>query len=182
MAQAENVSPVAKVHGKTKKESPGYYYVDKAGNQFYRDRVEGYQRNQSPRQKWNSLAFGAAHKQIRELWNTDERIAQVTEEWNAAMRIGANNCPYSDPKNWKFAMLQHEWKVEHPFEQWYTEYLAEISATATEKTSSEDVSDYMLRHQAEILEQQAAALRAQLKARHQPQPTPSPTPETTPTT
>ncbi len=76
-------------------------------------------------------------------------------------------------------MLQQQWKVEHPFEQWYDEYLAEISATATEKTSSEDVSDYMLRHQAEILEAQAAALRAQLKARHQPQPTPSPTPETT---
>lgn len=106
-------------------------------------------------------------------------MAQVTEEWNAAMRIGANNRPYSDPKNWKFAMLQHEWKVEHPFEQWYAEYLAEISATATEKTSSEDVSDYMLRHQAEILEGQAAALRAQLKARHQPQPAPTPDPKTT---
>ncbi len=180
MAQAENVSPVAKVHGKTKKESPGYYYVDKAGNQFYRDRVEGYQRNQSPRQKWNSLAFGAAHKQIRELWTTDERIAQVTEEWNAAMRIGANNRPYSDPKNWKFAMLQHQWKVEHPFEQWYDEYLADISATATEKTSSEDVSVYMLKHQAKILTAQLKLIDDQIKAKQHPQPAQTPDPETTP--
>ena len=35
------------------------------------------------------------------------------------------------------------------------------------KTSAEDVSDYMLRHQAELLEALAAELRAQLKARHQ---------------
>ena len=47
MAKAESVSPIAQVHGKTKKDSPGYFYVDKAGNQFYRDRVEGYQRTQT---------------------------------------------------------------------------------------------------------------------------------------
>ena len=96
------------------------------------------------------------------------------------MRIGANNLPYSDPKKWKFAMLQHQWKVEHPFEQWYAEYLAELSATATEKTSSEDVSVYMLKHQAKILTAQLKLIDDQIKAKQHPQPAQTPNPETTP--
>ena len=91
---------------------------------------------------------------------------RVTQEWQTAMKIGPNNRPYPDAKGWKFAMLQVEWKVNNPYEAWYEQYLTEISQKAEEKTSAEDVSDYMLRHQAEILEAQAAALRAQLKARH----------------
>ncbi len=83
------------------------------------------------------------------------------------MRIGPSNQTYPDAKGWKFAMLQVDWKAEHPFETWYEQYLAEISQKAAEKTASEDTSDYMLRHQAEILEAQAAELRAKLKARHQ---------------
>ena len=154
-------------HGKASKNSRGYFYEGPRGQQLYRDRPETYQQKRSPKQRWNSLSFTYAHKQIRQLWSTQEQIDQVTQEWNAAMRIGPSNQTYPEAKGWKFAMLQVEWKLNNPFETWYEQYLAEISQKAAEKTSSEDVSDYMLRLQAEILEAQAAALRAQLKARHQ---------------
>lgn len=168
MANVQTDSPAVLLHGKTTRSSNGYYYEGVRGQQLYRERNETYQKKQSPRQKWNSLAFSFAHKQIRILWSTQEQIDQVTQEWHAAMKIGPNNRPYPDAKGWKFAMLQVEWKLNNPFETWYEQYLAEISQKAAEKTSSEDVSDYMLRHQAEILEAQAAELRAQLKARHSP--------------
>ena len=162
-----NPGEVRYYHGKMSKNDPGYFYVTQKGEQYFRKREEKYQRNQSPRQKWNSLAFGYAHKKIRQLWSSDELIEQVNQEWQNAHKIGPNNRPYPDAKGWKFAMLQVDWKAEHPFETWYEQYLAEISQKAAEKTASEDTSDYMLRHQAEILEAQAAALRAQLAARHQ---------------
>ena len=162
-----NPGEVRYYHGKMSKNDPGYFYVTQKGEQYFRKREEKYQRNQSPRQKWNSLAFGYAHKQIRQLWSSDELIEQVNQEWQNAHKIGPNNRPYPDAKGWKFAMLQADWKAEHPFETWYEQYLAEISQKAAEKTASEDTSDYMLRHQAEILEAQAAELRAQLAARHQ---------------
>ena len=161
-----NPGEVRYYHGKMSKNDPGYFYVTQKGEQYFRKREEKYQRNQSPRQKWNSLAFGYAHKKIRQLWSSDELIEQVNQEWQNAHKIGPNNRPYPDAKGWKFAMLQVDWKAEHPFETWYEQYLAEISQKAAEKTASEDTSDYMLRHQAEILEAQAAALRAQLAARH----------------
>ena len=161
-----NPGEVRYYHGKMSKNDPGYFYVTQKGEQYFRKREEKYQRNQSPRQKWNSLAFGYAHKKIRQLWSSDELIEQVNQEWQNAHKIGPNNRPYPDAKGWKFAMLQVDWKAEHPFETWYEQYLAEISQKAAEKTASEDTSDYMLRHQAEILEAQAAERRAQLAARH----------------
>ena len=154
-------------HGKTSKNSGGYYYEGPRGQQLYRDRPETYQQKRSPKQRWNSIAFTYAHQQIRQIWSNQQQIDQVTQEWQAAMRIGPSNQTYPDAKGWKFAMLQVDWKAEHPFETWYEQYLAEISQKAAEKTASEDTSDYMLRHQAEILEAQAAELRAQLAARHQ---------------
>ena len=162
-----NPGEVRYYHGKMSKNDPGYFYVTQKGEQYFRKREETYQRNQSPRQKWNSLAFGYAHKKIRQLWSSDELIEQVNQEWQNAHKIGPNNRPYPDAKGWKFAMLQVDWKAGHPFETWYEQHLAEISQKAAEKTASEDTSDYMLRHQAEILEAQAAELRAQLAARHQ---------------
>lgn len=154
-------------HGKAGKTSGGYFYEGSRGQQLYREREENYQQKRSPKQRWNSLSFTYAHKQIRQIWSNQEQIDQVTQEWQAAHRIGPSNQTYPDAKGWKFAMLQVEWKLNNPFEAWYEQYLAEIAQKAEEKTSAEDVSDYMLRHQAEILEAQAAELRAQLKARHQ---------------
>ena len=165
--KVNNDSPVQIMHGKPTKFSKGYYYEGPQGQQLFRGRREGYQKNQSPRQKWNSLSFAAAQKQLTPLWNDPQQAALIVREWKDAMRIGPTNRSYPTAKGWKLAMLQAEWKINNPFEAWYEQYLAEISQKAEDKTSSEDVSDYMLRHQAEILEAQAAELRAQLKARHQ---------------
>ena len=158
-------SPAQSMHGKTSKDSDCYYYVTSRGKQKYRKREETYQKNQSPRQKWNSLAFSAAHKQIRLLWSDENQVAQITQDWKDAMRIGPQNKPYEDAKGWKFALLQEQWKSEHPFETWYEAYLQDISAKAAEKTASEDTSDYMLRHQIEILSAQIEELRSRLNNR-----------------
>ena len=162
-----NESSVVLRHGKEGKFSRGYYYEGPNGQQFYRTRREDYQQQQSPKQKWNSLSFAAAQKQLTPLWNNPEHAALIVQEWKDAMRIGPNNRSYPTAKGWKLAMLQKQWRLDNPFEAWYEQFLAEISQKAAEKTASEETSDYMLRHQTEILEAQAAALREQLKARHQ---------------
>ena len=164
--KVKNAAPAQFMHGKPSKDSNGYYYVTPTHKQKYRERQEIYQQNQSPRQKWNSLAFADAHKQIQVLWKNPEQVELITQQWKDAMRIGPNNRTYEDAKGWKFACLQDDWKTAHPYEAWYTDYLQAISAKAAEKTEKEHVSDFMLRHQAEILEAQAAELRAQLAARH----------------
>ena len=51
-------------HGKEGKFSKGYYYEGPQGQQLYRARREDYQQHQSPKQKWNSLSFAAAQKQL----------------------------------------------------------------------------------------------------------------------
>ncbi len=165
--KVSNDSSILIRHGKEGKNSKGYFYEGPQGQQLYRKRQEDYQQKQSPKQKWNSLSFAAAQKQLTPLWKNEQQAELIVREWKDAMRIGPGNRPYPTAKGWKLAMLQKQWKIEHPFEAWYEQYLAEISQKAEEKTSTEEVSDYMLRHQAEILEAQAAALRAQLKARHQ---------------
>ena len=143
------------------KKSKGYFYVTKKGRQYFRLREETYQKNQSPRQKWNSLAFGYAHKQVRQLWSSQEQIDQVTQEWNTAHRIGPNARPYEDPKEWKFVMLQQQWKLDNPFDAWYEAYLQEFAANVAKKTSAENVSNRTLLRQADLLEAQAKSLREQ---------------------
>ena len=71
-------------HGKTSKNSRGYYYEGPRGQQLYRDRPETYQQKRSPKQRWNSLAFTYAHQQIRQIWSNQQQIDQVTQEWQAA--------------------------------------------------------------------------------------------------
>lgn len=143
------------------KKSKGYFYVTKKGRQYFRLREETYQKYQSPRQKWNSLAFGYAHKQVRQLWSSQEQIDQVTQEWNTAHRIGPNARPYEDPKEWKFVMLQQQWKLDNPFDAWYEAYLQEFAANVAKKTSAENVSNRTLLRQADLLEAQAKSLREQ---------------------
>ena len=147
--------------GKMSKKSKGYFYVTKKGRQYFRLREETYQKNQSPRQKWNSLAFGYAHKQVRQLWSSQEQIDQVTQEWNTAHRIGPNARPYEDPKEWKFVMLQQQWKLDNPFDAWYEAYLQEFAANVAKKTSAENVSNRTLLRQTDLLEAQAKSLREQ---------------------
>lgn len=156
---------IAAFRGKMSKKANGYFYVTKKERQYFRLREETYQKNQSPRQKWNSLAFSYAHKQIRQIWTDQEQIDQVTLEWNQAKRIGPNNRTYTDPKDWKFVMLQQQWKNDNPFDAWYEAYIQDFAAKVAEKTSSETVSTRTLLRQADLLEAQAQALRKQAEAK-----------------
>ena len=148
-------------HGKASKNSGGYFYEGPRGQQLYRDRPETYQQKRSPKQRWNSLSFTYAHQQIRQLWSSQEQIDQVTQEWNTAHRIGPNARPYEDPKEWKFVMLQQQWKLDNPFDAWYEAYLQEFAANVAKKTSAENVSNRTLLRQADLLEAQAKSLREQ---------------------
>ena len=85
------------------------------GKQFYRDREETYQKNQSPRQKWNSAAFAYANKITNEIFSSPESEAQLNEEYEASNHIASNGKVYSTPRAWKFNSLLHNYKLTHPF-------------------------------------------------------------------
>ena len=76
MADIETTSAIDIVHGKFKKADKGYFYV-RNGKQFYRDREETYQKNQSPKQKYNSEAFAYANRQLALLKASPESEAQL---------------------------------------------------------------------------------------------------------
>ena len=56
MSEIKTSSGIEQIHGKTNGLDSGYFYM-RNGKQFYRTREENYQKNQSPRQQWNSAAF-----------------------------------------------------------------------------------------------------------------------------
>ena len=114
MAKIETVSAIDLVHGKFKKADSGYFYT-RNGKQFYRDRDETYQQNQSPRQKWNSAAFAYANKITNELFSSSESVTQLNEEYEASKHIASNGKTYSTPRAWKFNSLLHNYKLAHPF-------------------------------------------------------------------
>ena len=61
MARIVPAEHIFEIHGKLSGKSSGYFYLSKqTGKTYYREREEGYQKNQSPRQKWNSAAFAYA--------------------------------------------------------------------------------------------------------------------------
>ena len=60
MAEIETTSTINLIRGKLKSTDPGYFYV-RNGKQHYRDRAEDYQKNQSPKQKYNSDVFAYAN-------------------------------------------------------------------------------------------------------------------------
>ena len=162
MAKVTTASPVALIHGKTRKKSRGYYYVTPHGDQKYRDRPETYQQKRSPKQLWHTESFVWAHEQIREIWENPQARKQVEQDWKNAMRRDEQGKVYKDAKGWKYALFQRQWKTEHPFEAWYEAYLQAIAAKANEKTASETASDYMIRHQIDILLAQVEDLRSRL--------------------
>ncbi len=162
MAHVENELPVHLMHGKPERNSKGYYYVTPDGRQKYRTRNEDYQQNRSPKQKWHTASFVWAHQQIGVLWQDPQARAQIEADWKQAMRRTPDGRFYPDPKGWRFALLQQQWKTEHPFETWYEDYLRTVSESAERKTAAETTSDYMLRHQIDILSAQLEALRSRL--------------------
>lgn len=152
--------PYSGYHGKTSKHAKGYHY-EVGGQHYYRERKENYQQNQSPRQKWNSLAFKYAHQQLQAL-NTPEGKQQMEQAWSNANKL-IGNMPYKSASKWQFNIFIRQWKSEHPFEEWYSAYLAQVSATAEKKTASESTSQYMIKKQIKALHAQLLELEKRLE-------------------
>ena len=115
MSEIITSSGIDIIRGKFKKTDAGYFYI-RNGKQFYRDREETYQKNQSPRQKWNSAAFKFAHQQLHELLAAPESVAQLNAEYEAAGHVASNGKSYTTLRAWKFNSLLHDYKQSHPFE------------------------------------------------------------------
>ena len=113
MAKIGTSNPVESIKGKLGGTDSGYFYM-RNGKQFYRTREENYQKNQSPRQKWNSAAFAYAHKQLRAI---DSLIAQMNADYETAKHVATNGKKYTTAHAWKFNCLLHEYKQANLFEQ-----------------------------------------------------------------
>ena len=116
MAKIGTANPVESVQGKLGGDSSGYFYM-RNGKQFYRTREENYQKNQSPRQKWNSAAFVYAHKQLRAIESDETLTAQMNADYEVTKHIAPNGKSYSTAHAWKFNCLIHEYKQANPMEQ-----------------------------------------------------------------
>lgn len=114
MSEIITSSGIDIIRGKLKKTDAGYFYM-RNGKQFYRDRKEDYQKNQSPRQKWNSAAFKYAHG-LRLLMSDPSSVVQLKAEYEAANHIATNGKSYTTLRAWKFNSLLYEYKQSHPFE------------------------------------------------------------------
>ena len=114
MSRIETNAAINKIQGKTNGKDPGYFYI-RNGKQFYRTREETYQKNQSPRQKYNSNAFAYANSYMAEHYGTPEGKTQLRAEYEAAHHIGSNGKTYGTPWSWKFNSLQFEYKQSNPF-------------------------------------------------------------------
>ena len=115
MARIIASSGIEQIHGKTYNRDRGYFYM-RNGRQFYRERDEDYQKNQSPRQKWNSAAFKYANSQLKLLTSTEAK-AQLEADFEAAHHVASNGKTYTTVRAWKYNSLIHEYKKSHPFEQ-----------------------------------------------------------------
>ncbi|MBQ7631958.1 MAG: hypothetical protein IJS82_04275 [Paludibacteraceae bacterium] len=117
MSQVVPAAAINEIHGKPNGRSIGYFYQSKiTGKTFYRERIEDYQKNQSPRQKWNSAAFKAANAQLKIILNDPDLKAQLQADYEAANHIASNGKAYTTLRAWKFNSLLHDWKQSHPFE------------------------------------------------------------------
>ena len=115
MSKIDTASAIDAIKGKTNSKDSGYFYT-RNGKQFYRTRLETYQANQSPRQKWNSMAFAYAHKKLHTIESSPESKAQMLADFAATQGITSNGKSYSTAHAWKFNSLLHEYKMAHPFE------------------------------------------------------------------
>lgn len=116
MPKAETHPLYKKLHGKPNKSDKGYFYVIK-DQQFYREREENYQRNQSIKQKYNSAAFAYATALMAENYGTPEAKAALAVEYEDAHHIASNGQPYKTPWSWKFNSYQFDYKQTHPFSE-----------------------------------------------------------------
>lgn len=115
MAEIETTSAINLIRGKFQSTDSGYFYM-RNGKQFYRTRKETYQKNQSPRQKYNSEVFAYANDQMALHYKSPEGKLRLKAEFEAANHIGSNGKTYATAWSWKFNSLQHEYRQAHPFE------------------------------------------------------------------
>lgn len=161
MAQAHFSIPIETLSGKISKRSNGYFF-NRNGRRFYCERLENYQKNQSPKQIWRSAAFAYAQKQLKGNLSPDEMNA-IKRQWTQAKGITSFGRPAVTPLGWKKAELMYHWQQEHPFEPWYEAYLSAISAEAEERTAAANVSPYQIKKQIAALTAQLNELQALLK-------------------
>ena len=114
MAEIETSSAINQVHGKTNRKDSGYFYM-RNGKQFYREREENYQQNQSSKQKYNSEVFAYANAYMAQQYGTPEGKARLKAEYETAHHIGSNGKTYGTAWAWKFNSLQYDYKQAHPF-------------------------------------------------------------------
>jgi hypothetical protein len=114
MSEIITSSGIDKISGKLNGRDSGYFYM-RNGKQFYRTRDETYQKNQSPRQEYNSRVFAYANAYMAEHYGTPEGKAQLKAEFEAAQHIGTNGKTYTTAWSWKFNSLQYDYRQSHPF-------------------------------------------------------------------
>ena len=114
MAEIDTSSAINAIKGKTNSKDSGYFYI-RNGKQFFRTREETYQKNQSPKQKYNSEAFAYANSYMAQHYGTPEGKLSLKAEYEAANHIGSNGKTYGTPWAWKFNSLQHDYRQSHPF-------------------------------------------------------------------
>jgi len=118
MAKIVPAELISLIQGKITGDGEGYFYVSKRnGKVYFRKREEGYQKHQSPRQKWNSAAFAYAHKQLHAIEADAALTAQMSADYEAAGHKASNGKSYPTAHAWKFNSLLCAWKQEHPFEE-----------------------------------------------------------------
>ena len=115
MTKIKTINPIDSLQGKLGGTDSGYFYI-RNGRQFYRTREENYQKNQSPRQKWNSAAFAYAHKQLRAIESDAAQTAQMNADYESANHLAPNGKSYPTAHAWKFNSLIYEYKQANPFE------------------------------------------------------------------
>ena len=117
MVQVIPADFIYELHGKMSSTSNGYFYMSrKTGKMYFRSHEEGYQKNQSPRQKWNSAAFAYAHKQLHAIETNAELTAQMNADYEAANGNAPNGKTYTTAHAWRFNSLLWEWKQANPME------------------------------------------------------------------
>lgn len=91
MAQVILADFIHELHGKMSSTGNGYFYIfKKTGKIYFRSREEGYQKNQSPRQKWNSAAIAYVHKQLHAIEANTELTAQTESDFKTAQGKAPN--------------------------------------------------------------------------------------------
>ena len=166
MAKTDPKDYLKSIHGKLSRTDNIYYYTNAQGHQFARKRDESYHKHKSPKQLWLMEAFKYAHQQLKQSFESLQAIAQTEQEWISAMKIAPNGKQTRTARAWKFVVLQYNWKQEHPFEQWYGNYMDKALQKVEEKTSSETVSDYMIQTQIDRLKAEIANLEQLKQQRH----------------